>query len=78
MGYIIWTIEDGEPRIGDIKNELPSRPIIGQSHRFIHSFGQFEALVGKKKADMALTRYYAGRRPHEGKTRNASIRREML
>ena len=59
MGYIIWMMEDEEPRIVDTKNQLPSAPIMGQSHNYLHSYAQFQELIGKKTAEKALEDFHA-------------------
>jgi hypothetical protein len=59
VSYIVWIIENDEPRIVEIKKQLPSGPIMGQNLNYIHSYLQFEGLIGKKEAAAALRRYHA-------------------
>jgi len=58
MAYIIWTLDDDEPEILDIRFEVPLAGSSVQSH----TYSQFEEIIGKKKAEAALKRYVLERR----------------
>jgi len=58
MGYIIWKIEDDEPRILDIKFQLLLLPKMCKSG----TYSEFAQLIGKKAAQAALKRYILERR----------------
>jgi hypothetical protein len=62
MAYIIWTFDDNEPQILDIRFEVLSVRSSGQSH----TYSQFEEMVGKRKAEAALKRYVLERSKANG------------
>jgi hypothetical protein len=55
MPYIIWAQEGGQPRIilGMMDTAFAST---GVTHR--NTYEEFEAIVGKTEAEVALRRYY--------------------
>jgi len=62
MAYIIWTFDNNEPQILDIRFEVLSVSSSGQSH----TYPQFEEMVGKRKAEAALKRYVLERSKAHG------------
>jgi hypothetical protein len=54
MAYIIWTQEDGQPRVLAVMDTVFASTSV--THR--DTYEEFEAIVGKTEAEAALVRYY--------------------
>jgi hypothetical protein len=54
MPYIFWILEQGQPRVLAVMDQMFASN--GESQR--HTYKQFRKIVGKATADAALRRYF--------------------